>query len=97
MISKTRDADAPNRTGLGLVFARLLGLKRARSPGERKAMKPSDIENAKKVASFQDSSGSSGRKLFEHMDESSSLVTRNPAPDASPPRAPAGTYRIVKT
>jgi hypothetical protein len=55
-------------------------------------------QSTKKSASFQDTSGgSSGRKLFEQMDEASSLVTRNPAPEASPSRVPAGTYRIVKT
>lgn len=43
---------------------------------------------ASSIYSKSDESSTNARKPYEHFDEQTSMVTRNPAPDASPASAP---------
>jgi hypothetical protein len=52
--------------------------------------------NAQPAVQQQASNGSTGLKPLNALDERS-MVTRNPAPNASPPSAPTDHYRIVRS
>ena len=85
---------SPEPTGLGLLFARLLGLKRAEQREEAQNVDQSNSDRARTPGMIFFAATSS-RGSMPHSDQPSMVIT-NPAPDASEPAVPTGIIQEIK-
>lgn len=95
MSGKASNTPTPQRTGLGLVFARLLGLKRAESGEEKHGMNESNSDRPRPTGAIF-FAGTPVRSASSQQRQEPGMVVTNPAPDASEPAVPTGIIQEIK-
>jgi hypothetical protein len=87
---------SPSRTGLGVVFARLLGLKRVLPREERKQMNDYNSDRPRTTGTIFFAGTPTRTPAGSQRNDDGGTVITNPAPDASAPAVANGIIKEIK-